>query len=148
MMKRNNISPIFSLADTFKHTVQEVDTFEDFGTAHDGHHIGLFFRKLVDTSIIIDYENPEALNRHCKMYNFVNQRGSIYGHLFVVSDVDKVELAPHKLIVKCNKKELHDYVQHPITSYKQKLLIFKSSTGSVLAISGHAESPYLVTEAV
>jgi hypothetical protein len=148
MMKRNSISPIFSLADTFTHTVQDVDTFEDFGKAHDGHHIGLFFRKLVDTPMLIDYENPYPLNRFCKMYNFVNARRSIYGHLFVVSDVSKVELEPHKMIVTCNKKELYDYVQHPITSYKQKLLIFKSSTGSVLAISGNAESPYLVTEAV
>lgn len=148
MMKRSNVSPIFSLADTFVHTVQQVDTFEDFGTAHDGHHIGLFFRKLVDQPMLIDYENPYMLNRFCKMYNFINQRRSIYGHLFVISDVSKVDLAPHKMIVACNKKELFDYAQYPITSYKQKLLIFKSSTGSVLAISGNAESPYLVTEAV
>lgn len=148
MMKRSDISPIFSLADTFKHTVRQIDTFEDFGSAHDGHHIGLFFRKLVDTTMLIDYENPYVLNRFCKMYNFVNQRRSIYGHLFVISDVSKVELAPHKMVISCNKKELHDYTQYPITSYKQKLLIFKSSTGSVLAISGHADSSYLVTEAI
>lgn len=148
MMKRSSISPIFSLADTFRHTVQLVDTFEDFGTAHDGHHIGLFFRKLVDTEMMIDYENPEPLNRFCKMYNFINKRRSIYGHLFVITDVSKVELAPHKLLLSCNKKERYDFAQHPITTYKQKLLIFKSTAGSVTAICGNAESPYLVTEAI
>jgi hypothetical protein len=148
MMKRSSISPIFSLADTFTHTVQQIETFEDFGSAHDGHHIGLFFRKLVDQPMMIDYENPEPLNRFCKMYNFVNKRRSVYGHLFVISDVSKVELAPHKMVISCNKKERYDSSQHPITTYRQKLLIFKSSTGSVLALSGNAVSPYLVTEAV
>lgn len=147
MMKRSNISPIFSLADTFTHTVEKVDTFEDFGTAHDGHHIGLFFRKLVEQPVMIDYENPEVLNRFCKMYNFVNKRRSIYGHLFVITDVSRVGFAPHKLTISCNKKEKYDYRPHPITSHKQKLQLFKSTAGSVLAISGVAESPYLVTEA-
>ena len=147
MMKRSdNVSPIFSLADTIVHTVTKVESFEDLGSAHDGHHIGLFFRKLVETQMSIDYQNPYVLNRFCKMYNFVNSRGSIYGHLFVVSDPSKVELADHRMIVTCNKKELLDYAQMPLTSYKQKLLIFKTSTGSVLAISGHADSKYLVTE--
>lgn len=146
MMKRSDVSPIFSLADTFVHTVRKVDAFEDLGAAHDGHHVGLFFRKLVETQMQIDYQNPFILNRFCKMYNFINSRGSIYGHLFVVTDTTKVDLAEHRLIVTCNKKELYDYVQLPLTSYKQKLLIFKTSTGSVLAISGNANSPYLVTE--
>lgn len=128
------------------HTVRKVDAFEDLGAAHDGHHVGLFFRKLVETQMQIDYQNPFILNRFCKMYNFINSRGSIYGHLFVVTDTTKVDLAEHRLIVTCNKKELYDYVQLPLTSYKQKLLIFKTSTGSVLAISGNANSPYLVTE--
>lgn len=148
MMKRSSVSPIFSLADIFVHTVDIVDSFEDLGAAHDGHHIGLFFRKLVATQMSIDYQNPFVLNRFCKMYNFVNARGSIYGHLFVITDSTKVDLADHRMIVTCNKKELYDYVQIPITSYKHKLLIFKTSTGSVLAISGHAQSEYLVTEPV
>lgn len=146
MMTPSNISPIFSLADTFTHTVRKIDVFENLGAAHDGHHIGLFFRQLVATPMQIDYQNPFVLNRFCKMYNFVNTRGSIYGHLFVVSDMSKVDLAAHRLIVRCNKREVHDHVQLPITSYKQKLLIFKTSTGSVLAISGNEPSPYLVTE--
>lgn len=146
MIKRSNVSPIFSLADTFVHTVNDVDTFEDLGAAHDGHHIGLFFRKLVDTQMQIDYKNPYTLNRFCKMYNFVNARGSIYGHLFVVTDTAKVSMTEHRLIIMCNKKERLDYVQMPITSYKQKLLILKTSTGAVLAISGNAKSDYLVTE--
>ena len=145
-MKRSEASPIFSLADTFVHTVQKVDTFEDLGAAHDGHHIGLFFRKLVETQMQIDYQNPFVLNRFCKMYNFVNTRGSIYGHLFVVTDTSRVTIAEHKLLITCNKKELYDYAQMPLTSDKQKLLIFQTSTGSVLAISGNAKSPYLVTE--
>lgn len=146
MMKRSDVSPIFSLADTFTHTVRKVDTFEDLGAAHDGHHIGLFFRKLVNTPMQIDYQNPTILNRFCKMYNFINGRASIYGHLFVVTDTSKVKLADHRLIVNCNKKELYDYVQQPLTSDKQKLLILKTSTGAILAISGNAPSPYLVTE--
>lgn len=145
-MRRSDVSPIFSLADTFVHTVSTVDAFEDLGSAHDGHHIGLFFRKLIDTQMLIDYQNPFVLNRFCKLYNFVNARGSIYGHLFVVTDTTKVDLDAHRLILTCNKKELYDYAQVPLNSYKQKLRIFKTSTGSVLALSGHAKSPYLVTE--
>ncbi|AFH14625.1 hypothetical protein LU11_gp094 [Pseudomonas phage Lu11] len=146
MIRRPDVSPIFSLADTFTHTVRQVDVFEEFGSAHDGYHIGLFFRPLVNTPMHIDYENPYELNRFCKMYNFVNARGSIYGHLFVVADASKADLSEHKLIVSCNKRESFDFEQMPVTSYKQKLLIFKTGTGSVLAISGHADSPYLVTE--
>lgn len=148
MIKHSEASPIFSLADVFIHTVQKVDCFEDLGAAHDGHHIGLFFRKLVKTQMHIDYQNPYVLNRFCRMFNFVNARGSIYGHLFVVSDTSRVTLADHKMLITCNKKELYDYAQVPLTSEKQKLLIYKTSTGSVLAISGNDDSPYLVTEPV
>lgn len=147
MMKRSdNVSPIFSLADTLRYTARAVDTFEDLGNAHDGQHIGLFFHKKVDTPMIIEYQTPIELNRFCKMYNFVNGRGSIYGHLFVVSDPSKVELSEHRLIIKCNKKELWDHAQLPLTSSRQTLRIFKTSTGSVLALSKHAKSKYLVTE--
>lgn len=146
MIKRSSISPIFSLADTFIHTVENVDSFEDLGAAHDGHHIGLFFRHLVDTQMFIDYKNPFPLNRFCKMYNFVNARGSIYGHLFVVADTSKVELTAKRMLITCNKKQKYDYTQLPITSYKQKLLIFKTSSGDVLALSGNSDSEYLVTE--
>jgi hypothetical protein len=146
MKRSDNVSPIFSLADTISHTTKNTETFEDFGSAHDGHHIGLFFRKLADTPMSIDYQNPFVLNRFCKMYNFVNGRGSVYGHLFVVSDPSKVSLTDHRLIITCNKKEMLDYAKVPLTSDRLKLLILKTSTGSILAISGHAASKYLVTE--
>jgi len=143
---QQKISPIFSLADPFSHTVTEVDTFEDLGEAHDGRHIGLFFRRIVDTELHVDYKNPFVLNRFCKMYNFVNTRGSIYGHLFAVSDPTKMELHPNRLTVSCRRIDRYDFTQLPINSDKQKLLIFKSNSGGILAVSKYRESPYLVVE--
>ncbi len=140
------VSPIFSLADKFMHTVTRVNTFEDMGASHDAQHVGLFFRKLVCSELSIDYKNPFILNRYCKLYNFVNCRGSIYGHLFAITDPSKLSLWDNKLIIKCNKMERLDYTQIPINSDKQAFLVFKTSTGTVLAITGYKESPYLVVE--
>lgn len=147
MTKRSDdVSPIFSLADTFVHTVNKVDTFEDLGSAHDGHHVGLFFRKLVETQVSIDYQSPYSLNRFCKMYNFVNSRGSIYGHLFVVSNPSKMILTQHRMVLLCGKNDVRGFAQLPITSHKQKLLFCKTAAGSVVVLSGHSASKYLVTE--
>ena len=140
------ISPIFSLADPFIHTVQAINVFEDMGASHDAQHIGLFFRKIVCSEIQVDYKNPFVLNRFCKLYNFVNRRGTIYGHLFAVSDPTKLMLGKNKVIIKCNKVERLDYTQVPINSDKQPFLVFRTSTGTVLAISGYSTNHYLVTE--
>lgn len=140
------VSPIFSLADPFIHTVEKVNTFEDMGASHDAQHVGLFFRKIICSEVSIDYKNPFMLNRYCKLYNFVNSRGSIYGHLFAISDPSKMQLNANKLIIKCNKVERLDYTQVPINSDRQSFLVFKTSTGTVLAITGYSDSPYLVME--
>lgn len=139
------ISPIFSLADPIVIRAR-VDEFELFGEAHDGQHVVVFFRPVVDSELLIDYRNPVALNRFCKLYNFINTRGSVYGHLFVINDPEKMELKDHRLIVRCNRKEQHDFQLVPINSSKQKLQLFKSSSGCLLAMMNHSHSEYLIME--
>jgi hypothetical protein len=139
------ISPIFSLADPI--TIRaRVDEFELYGESHDGQHVVVFFRPVVDSELLIDYRNPLALNRFCKLYNFINTRGTVYGHLFVINDAEKMQLSQHKLIVRCNVKEHHDFQLVPISSGKQKLQLFKSSSGCLLAMMNHSPSDYLIME--
>lgn len=138
-------SPIFSLADPIVVRAR-VNEFELFGEAHDGQHVVVFFRPVVDSELLIDYRNPVALNRFCKLYNFINARGSVYGHLFVINDPEKLELEQHKLLVRCNVKEHYDFQLIPINSSKQKLQLFKSSSGCLLAMMDHSHSEYLVLE--
>jgi hypothetical protein len=125
-----------------------VDEFELFGQAHDGIHVVVFFRPVVDSELLIDYKNPIVLNRFCKLYNFVNARGSVYGNLFVITDTEKMKLESHKLIVMCNKREQFDFQLIPVDSGKQMLRIFKSSSGCLLALANHSRSDYLITEPV
>lgn len=139
------ISPIFSIADPIMVRAR-VDEFELFGEAHDGHHVVVFFRPVVDSELHIDYRNPLVLNRFCKLYNFVNTRGSVYGNLFVINDEEKFEFNTHKLLVRCNRKEQFDFQLVPVNSSKQKLQIFKSSSGCILAMMNNSQSDYLITE--
>lgn len=139
------ISPIFSLADPIMVRAR-VNKFELYGESHDGHHVVVFFRPVVDSELLIDYRNPMQLNRFCKIYNFINARGSVYGHLFVVTQEERLEFHDHKLIVRCNRREQYDFQLLPINSGKQPLQIFKSSSGCLLAMVNNAHSDYLVLE--
>src|SRR5690606_7008174 len=125
-----------------------VNEFGFFGAAHGGLHVVVFFRPNVGTELQIDYKNPLALNRFTKRDSSVNARGSVYGHLFVISDADRMTLEKHKLIVTCNKREQYDFQTLPIGSVKQKLQLFKSSSGCLLALLDNAYCDYLVTEPV
>lgn len=146
MSTEKKISPIYALDAPFTGTAGTVDVFDNYGASHDGNHIVIFFRPVVETELLLDHKNPLTLNRFCRMYNIVNQRGSVYGHLFSVSDTEKLTLTRNRLVVRCNKHEKFDFSQLPINSEKQKLALFKSSSGCVLALSGHADSDYLVYE--
>lgn len=136
-------SPIFSMADPVKMTVHEPNTFLDFGASHDGNHIVVMFRSLVDVALKIDHENPVVLNRYCTMYNFINNRGTLYGHLFV-TEVRVTKVKDNRLIVKCEDHDTSFELQ-ALSNDKTKLLIFKNSSGSVLAlITGNEASTYAV----
>lgn len=146
-MTTNDVSLIFSLADEVEITSQGVNTFERLGTAHDGYHVAVFFRPVVQAMLLIDHKNPMVLNRFCTMYNFVNRRGTVYGHLFVV-DATKLEINDNRLVVRCNVREKYDFETLTLSSEKTKLLFFKSSSGCLLVLSaGNENSEYLVREA-
>jgi len=142
----NDVSLIFSLADEIEITSKSVNAFERMGSSHDGYHVAVFFRPVVQTLLRIDHKNPVVLNRFCTLYNFVNSRGTVYGHLFVV-DESKLELIDNRMIVRCNQREKYDFEALTISSEKTKLLFFKSSSGSLLVLSaGNEKSDYLIKE--
>ena len=142
----NDVSLIFSLADEVEITSKNVNEFVRLGKAHDGFHAAVFFRPVVQTLLLIDHKNPVVLNRFCTMYNFVNRRGTVYGHLFVVDD-SKLEIVDNRMIVRCNVREKYDFETLTISNDKTKLLFFKSSSGCLLTlIAGQEESAYLVRE--
>ena len=143
----NDISPIFSIADDIEITSKGVNTFERLGAAHDGYHIAVFFRPVVQASLRIDHKNPIILNRFCTMYNFVNNRGTVYGHLFVVNET-KLEIIDNRMIIRCNQREKYDFEALTLSNEKTKLLFFKSSSGCLLVLSaGNEQSEYLIKEA-
>jgi len=142
----NDVSTIFSLADKVELTSENVNSFERLGKAHDGYHIAVFFRPVVGLLLSIDHKNPTVLNRFCTMYNFVNGRGTVYGHLFVV-DESKLAIQENRMIVRCNKQELYDFEQLTLSSEKTKLLFFKSNSGCLLVMfAGNETSEYLIRE--
>lgn len=141
---QNEVSPVFSLADSVEITVKNVNEFDRLGEAHDGYHVAVFFKPLVKSVIQIDHKHPVALNRYCTMYNFVNNRGTLYGHLFVV-DPSRMEITGNRMIVRCNVKEKSDFEMQTFSSEKTKLLFFKSSSGNLITLIAGAESTeYLV----
>lgn len=142
----NEFSPIFSLADQVEITCREVNAFERMGHSHDGYHVAVFFKPVVQTLLSVDHKNPTVLNRYCTAYNFVNGRGTIYGHLFVV-DESKLELQDNRMVIRCNVKEKYDFEALTLSNEKTKLIFFKSSSGCLLVVSAENESsPYLVRE--
>lgn len=142
----NDVSLIFSLADEIEITSKSVNAFERMGSSHDGYHVAVFFRPVVKSLLRIDHEKPVVLNRFCTMYNFVNKRGTVYGHLFVV-DESKLELIDNRMTVRCNVREKYDFETLTISSEKTKLLFFKSSSGCLLVLSaGNENSEYLIKE--
>lgn len=142
----NDVSLIFSLADEIEITSKSVNTFTRMGTSHDGYHVAVFFRPVVNSLLTIDHGKPMVLNRFCTMYNFVNKRGTVYGHLFVV-DESKLEITDNRMIVRCNMREKFDFETLTISSEKTKLLFFKSSSGCLLVLSaGNENSEYLIKE--
>lgn len=140
------ISPIYSLADPLEFTVKKVNAFDVLGTAHDGTHVTIMFRPLVRSVIKIDYDNPIPLNRYCTMYNFINNRGTLYGHLFVV-DPERFRIEDNRFTVVCGHSDKSDYEMQTISSDKTKLLLYKSSGGNLLVLIAGAEtSDYIIQE--
>lgn len=124
-------SPIYSLLDPVRLTALEVLQFEDLGAAHDGQHVALYFRRIVDTQVTIDVKNPFELNRFCRLYNLVNSRGSIYGLLFHVLRPEFLVVEPHRFWFR--GKESVDFDIVPITN--SDVIILRSSGQDVLAIT-------------
>lgn len=142
----NDVSLIFSLADDVEVTSKSVNSFERLGHAHDGYHVAVYFRPVVQAILRIDYENPNVLNRFCTLYNFVNRRGTVYGYLFVV-DESKLEIIDNRMIVRCNQRETYNFESLTISSEKTKLLFYKSSSGCLVIVSaGGEKSDYIVRE--
>uniref|UniRef100_S5WBD1 Uncharacterized protein n=1 Tax=Pseudomonas phage PaBG TaxID=1335230 RepID=S5WBD1_9CAUD len=101
----------------------------------------------MQASLRIDHKNPIILNRFCTMYNFVNNRGTVYGHLFVVNET-KLEIIDNRMIIRCNQREKYDFEALTLSNEKTKLLFFKSSSGCLLVLSaGNEQSEYLIKEA-
>lgn len=127
-------------------TTESVNVFERLGKSHDGYHVAVYFRKLVESRLKIDYAHPILLNRFCTLYNIVNNRGTVYGHLFKV-DESKLTIQDNRMIVHCNVREKYDFSALAISSEKTKLLFYKSSSGCLLIVSaGNEQSEYLVKE--
>ncbi len=142
---QNKVSPVFSLADPVTITVKAVNEFDCLGEAFDGYHVAVFFRQLVNSVVSIDHKHPVALNRYCTMYNFINNRGTLYGHLFVV-DKSKLDIKENRMIVRCNVREKSDFELQTFSSEKTKLLFFKSSSGTLIAIIAGAEQSECVVQ--
>lgn len=142
----NDVSLIFSLADEVEVTSKSVNSFERLGHAHDGYHVAVYFRPVVQTLLKIDHSKPNVLNRFCTMYNFVNRRGTVYGYLFVL-DESKLEITDNRMIVRCNVREAFNFEALTISSEKTKLLFYKSTSGTLLVVSsGNEKSDYIVRE--
>lgn len=145
-MKKAKVSPIFSLADVVDITVKH-NKFELFGESHDGHHVVIMFKPVIRTPLKFDYQNPSVMNRHCTMYNIINNRGTLYGHLFVV-DMQATRVLDNRLVVMCDDGTDTSFVPEVISNDKTKLNIFKNSSGSILALmSGVENSLYAVEDA-
>lgn len=143
-MNKAKVSPIFSLADAVEITVKH-NRFEPFGKAFDGHHVVIMFKPVIATPLRFDYKNPIVMNRHCTMYNIINNRGTLYGHLFVV-DIDATRLTANTLVVSCDDGTDTSYVPEVISNDKTKLNIFKNSSGTMLALMAGAEDTTYVVE--
>lgn len=142
----NDVSLIFSLADEVEVTSKSVYSFERLGHAHDGYHVAVYFRPVVQAFLKIDHTKPIVLNRFCTMYNFVNGRGTVYGYLFVL-DESKLEITDNRMIVRCNVREAFNFEALTISSEKTKLLFYKSTSGTLLVLSaGNEKSDYIVRE--
>lgn len=142
----NEVSLIFSLADDVEVTSKSVNSFERLGRAHDGYHVAVFFRPVVQSLLKIAHTKPMVLNRFCTVYNFVNDLGTVYGYLFVV-DESKLEITDNRMVVRCNVRETFNFEPLTISSEKTKLLFYKSGSGCLLILSAGAEkSEYIVRE--
>lgn len=141
----NKVSPIFSLADPVEMTVKSINEFDYLGESHDGHHVAVLFRPLVKSLIKIDHSSPIILNRHCTMFNFVNNRGTLYGHLFVV-DPERMRIEENRLMVSCGARDKSDYEMQTFSSEKTRLLFYKSSGGNLLVLIAGAETSEYITQ--
>lgn len=137
-------SPIFSLADPIDLKVP-VGEFVELGEAFDGYHTILLLKPLAGLVVKIAHEEPEVLNRFCTLYNIVNNRGTLYGHLFVTA-AGAVRIRDRRMTVKCGDEAEPSFEQHHLGD-KSKLLTFRNSNGSlVFLLSAESRNPYVVED--
>lgn len=141
----SNVSPIFSMVDPVEITSEGL-TFEELGESHSGYHVVISFKKLAHVPLFVEHSSPMPINRFCTMYNLVNKRGTVYGYLFVV-DRERFSIKNNRMILRCNVKDTYDFEVLSITSEKNRLLFYRSSSGCTLvSIVGKERSDYLVHE--
>lgn len=123
-------SPIISLRDSFTLTANKLE-FQSLGDSASGHHIVLPYKKLSNTTLTADHQNPKQLGSYCTMYRLLNSRGTVYGLLMLV-DSDKTDIRGNYMLVKgtsaCGK-----FTQSPVSD--KNMLVFDSDSGNVLMIS-------------
>lgn len=137
-------SPIFSLADPLDLKVP-VNEFVELGEAFDGEHTVLLFKPLAGLVVRVAHEEPEVLNRFCTLYNIVNNRGTLYGHLFVTAS-GVVRIQDKRMTVKCGEESDTTFEQLHLGD-KSKLLTFRNSHGSlVFLIAAESSNPYVVED--
>lgn len=138
-------SPIFSLADPVEIDVPPF-VFTRLGESFEGEHVVVLFKSVAGLALKIDYENPEPLNRYCTMFNIVNNRNTLYGHLFVV-DEDKLTIEANRMRIECGDTSDVSYVQQALNNDKTKLIMLRNDPGSLVAILiGAEDKRYLVED--
>lgn len=143
---KNDVSPLFSLADPFEYKPEKVNSFERLGFGPLGeYHVATFFRNVVASVLHIDYKNPIRTTNNCTIYNIVNAKNTVYGILFVLNE-GKFEIRGPRMVVEGKKKPVGDFSLYPLSHDKFSLSTYRDSSGTLLINIGVVDSEFVVLD--
>lgn len=132
---KTDVSPLFSLMDSFEFTAGSVNSFVSLGEGPlEEYHVAVFCRNVVQSTLSIDYSNPIKPTRTVTVYNIINARGSVYGVLFVLQ---KDNFHIHGNVMRVGIRTRKAFAPYPYIDDKKNIHIFTDANDNMIVNLGN-----------